>query len=74
MLTFFGDTLQGPRLRQDDPEAERFLQYFYDHCVLSLLQPLLELPEPKESGTLAFCNRLLASGSSRSPSRVQILP
>ncbi|KWU41917.1 DUF625-domain-containing protein, partial [Rhodotorula sp. JG-1b] len=33
----------------DDPEAERFLQYFYDHCVLSLLQPLLELPEPKES-------------------------
>lgn len=34
-----------PRLRQEDPEAEKFLQYFYDHCILSLLSPILNLPE-----------------------------
>ncbi|GAA6063624.1 hypothetical protein JCM10212_000125 [Sporobolomyces blumeae] len=38
-----------PRLqRQEDPEAEKFLQYFYDHCILSLLQPLIDLPERTE--------------------------
>ncbi|GAA5896956.1 Psy2p [Sporobolomyces salmoneus] len=39
-----------PRLRApEDPEAEKFLQYFYDHYILSLLQPLIELPERKET-------------------------
>ncbi|GAA5950604.1 hypothetical protein JCM21900_002521 [Sporobolomyces salmonicolor] len=38
-----------PRMqRQEDPEAEKFLQYFYDHSILSLLQPLMDLPERKE--------------------------
>lgn len=37
------------RLRVEDPEAERFLQYFYDHCVLSLVQPLVDLPERTDS-------------------------
>ncbi|GAA5982206.1 hypothetical protein JCM11641_006225 [Rhodosporidiobolus odoratus] len=37
-----------PRLRQEDPEAEKFLQYFYDHCMLSLVAPLMEMPERKE--------------------------
>ncbi|GAA5922498.1 Psy2p [Sporobolomyces koalae] len=35
-----------PRLRPaEDPEAEKFLQHFYDHYILALLQPLIELPE-----------------------------
>ncbi|KPV78003.1 uncharacterized protein RHOBADRAFT_50526 [Rhodotorula graminis WP1] len=34
-----------PRLRQEDPEAEKFLQYFYDHCMTSLLEPLSKLPD-----------------------------
>ncbi|GAA6025606.1 hypothetical protein JCM11491_001426 [Sporobolomyces phaffii] len=35
-----------PRLRApEDPEAEKFLQYFYDHYILSLLEPLLALPD-----------------------------
>ncbi|BGP12316.1 hypothetical protein JCM10213_002580 [Rhodosporidiobolus nylandii] len=38
-----------PRVRQEDPEAEKFLQYFYDHCMLSLVAPLMELPERKEN-------------------------
>ncbi|GAA5898668.1 hypothetical protein JCM5296_005955 [Sporobolomyces johnsonii] len=39
-----------PRMqRQEDPDAEKFLQYFYDHSILSLLQPLMDLPERKES-------------------------
>ncbi|GAA5991397.1 hypothetical protein JCM10908_003292 [Rhodotorula pacifica] len=48
-VTGEGSIQPGPRLRQEDPEAERFLQYFYDHCVLSLVQPLVDLPERKES-------------------------
>ncbi|GAA5884248.1 hypothetical protein JCM3774_003591 [Rhodotorula dairenensis] len=48
-VTGEGSVQPGPRMRQEDPEAERFLQYFYDHCVLSLVQPLLDLPEPKDS-------------------------
>ncbi|GAA6033750.1 hypothetical protein JCM8097_004413 [Rhodosporidiobolus ruineniae] len=38
-----------PRMRQEDPEAEKFLQYFYDHCMLSLVQPLMDLPERKDT-------------------------
>ncbi|KAK4052875.1 Platinum sensitivity protein [Microbotryomycetes sp. JL221] len=34
-----------PRIRQEDPDAERFLQYFYDHCVNLLFKPILDLPE-----------------------------
>ncbi|GAA5999884.1 Psy2p [Rhodotorula paludigena] len=34
-----------PRMRQEDPEAEKFLQFFYDHCVQSLVQPLVDLPD-----------------------------
>lgn len=40
-----------PRLRQEDPEAEKFLQYFYDHCILSLLAPVMNLPEVNATGT-----------------------
>ena len=39
-----------PRLRQEDPEAEKFLQYFYDHCMTSLLDPLVKLPDRSPSG------------------------
>ncbi|KAM0793606.1 hypothetical protein ACM66B_001039 [Microbotryomycetes sp. NB124-2] len=35
-----------PRIRQEDPEAEKFLQYFYDDCVSKLFKPLLDLHEP----------------------------
>ncbi|GAA5827154.1 hypothetical protein JCM11251_001145 [Rhodosporidiobolus azoricus] len=38
-----------PRMRQEDPEAEKFIQYFYDHCVLGLVQPLIDLPERKDT-------------------------
>ncbi|GAA5915545.1 hypothetical protein JCM6882_005932 [Rhodosporidiobolus microsporus] len=38
-----------PRMRQEDPEAEKFIQYFYDHCLLGLVQPLIDLPERKET-------------------------
>ncbi|GAA6046560.1 hypothetical protein JCM3770_006209 [Rhodotorula araucariae] len=38
-----------PRVRQEDPEAEKFLQYFYDHCMLSLVQPLTDLPQGNDS-------------------------
>ncbi|BGO88519.1 hypothetical protein NBRC10512_003383 [Rhodotorula toruloides] len=45
-----GGPMSAPaRLRVEDPEAERFLQYFYDHCVLSLVQPLVDLPERTDS-------------------------
>ncbi|PRQ77168.1 Component of IIS longevity pathway SMK-1-domain containing protein [Rhodotorula toruloides] len=45
-----GGPMSAPaRLRVEDPEAERFLQYFYDHCVLSLVQPLVDLPETTDS-------------------------
>ncbi|GAA5846783.1 hypothetical protein JCM9279_004440 [Rhodotorula babjevae] len=44
-----------PRLRQEDPEAEKFLQYFYDHCMTSLLEPLVKLPDRSPSDPpLAF--------------------
>ncbi|BGP21253.1 DUF625 domain protein [Rhodotorula toruloides] len=46
-----GGPMSAPaRLRVEDPEAERFLQYFYDHCVLSLVQPLVDLPDCPDSG------------------------
>lgn len=32
---------------KDGPIAESFISYFYDHCVLSLMKPLLDLPEFK---------------------------
>ena len=50
-LTLDG-TQAPPRLRQEDPEAEKFLQYFYDHCILSLLAPILDLPARTPTGTL----------------------
>ena len=39
-----------PRMRQEDPEAEKFLQYFYDHCILPLLAPILDLPDRLMTG------------------------
>lgn len=36
------------RARHEDPEAEKFLQYFYDHCMTLLFQPIAELEDPKE--------------------------
>jgi len=42
-----------PRLRlPEDPEAEKFLQYFYDHYILSLLEPLLSLTSTSTSNTV----------------------
>lgn len=40
-----------PRMRQEDPEAEKFLQFFYDHCVNQLLAPITELPNRSSTGT-----------------------
>lgn len=37
-------------MRQEDPEAEKFLQYFYDHCILTLLSPILDLPDRSPTG------------------------
>jgi protein phosphatase-4 regulatory subunit 3 len=31
--------------RDEDPDNERFLQFFYDHCVHVLARPFLQLPE-----------------------------
>lgn len=36
------------RGRADDPEVDKFLQYFYDHCVEVLVKPLLDLPDPDQ--------------------------
>ncbi|KAL8284157.1 hypothetical protein RQP46_004906 [Phenoliferia psychrophenolica] len=33
-----------PRMRQEDPKAEDFLQYFYDECMTPLLTPIRSLP------------------------------
>lgn len=38
---------QAMRSRPEDPEAERFLQYFYDHCVAGLFKPITDLPSSK---------------------------
>jgi protein phosphatase-4 regulatory subunit 3 len=37
------------RGRPEDPEADKFLQYFYDHCAEALVKPLLDLPDPAAS-------------------------
>ena len=34
-----------PRMRPEDPEAEKFLQFFYDHGIGLLLKPVLDLPD-----------------------------
>lgn len=34
-----------PRMRPEDPDAEAFLQYFYDECITLLLAPIFNLPE-----------------------------
>ncbi|KDE09645.1 hypothetical protein MVLG_00051 [Microbotryum lychnidis-dioicae p1A1 Lamole] len=53
-----------PRLRPEDPEAEKFLQYFYDHCAQALLAPILKLPDsgsvPLELSVprIALCSHL----------------
>jgi protein phosphatase-4 regulatory subunit 3 len=33
--------------RKDDPNTERFMDYFYRHCIDILLKPLTNLPEWK---------------------------
>ncbi|KAH9482349.1 hypothetical protein JR316_0004447 [Psilocybe cubensis] len=41
----------GPKLptmvRKDEPGTERFIEYFYKHCISTLLKPLLDLSEWK---------------------------
>jgi protein phosphatase-4 regulatory subunit 3 len=50
-----------PRLRlPEDPEAEKFLQYFYDHYILSLLEPLLSLTSTSTSTTTVVTPSLTA--------------
>ncbi|KAK4055090.1 Platinum sensitivity protein [Microbotryomycetes sp. JL201] len=49
-----------PRIRQEDPEAEKFLQYFYDDCVAHLFKPLLDLPEPTAEHPLALSTTKVA--------------
>ena len=36
----------GLRMRNEDPDAERFLQYFYDDCIRSLIMPITSLVDP----------------------------
>jgi protein phosphatase 4 regulatory subunit 3 len=36
-----------PQRPKDDPSLERFMEYFYKHCVDVLFHPLLDLPEFK---------------------------
>lgn len=60
-----GSTQAPPRLRQEDPEAEKFLQYFYDHCIVSLLAPILDLPARTPSGT--FSSLATCANSSLTP-------
>lgn len=39
-----------PRARQEDPEAEKFLDYFYKNCILQLLAPILDLSDDSPLG------------------------
>ncbi|KAG8933667.1 Platinum sensitivity protein [Tulasnella sp. 417] len=39
--------LKGPGRPREDPMTERFLQYFYDSCIMSLYRPAMDLPEFK---------------------------
>ncbi|KIO16917.1 hypothetical protein M407DRAFT_230281 [Tulasnella calospora MUT 4182] len=39
--------VKGPPRPREDPVTERFLQYFYDSCIMSLYRPALVLPEFK---------------------------
>ncbi|GAA94601.1 uncharacterized protein L969DRAFT_87512 [Mixia osmundae IAM 14324] len=36
----------GLRAKVEDPQAEKFLQYFYDKCAQTLIKPLLDLEGP----------------------------
>ncbi|KAM0756516.1 DUF625-domain-containing protein [Meredithblackwellia eburnea MCA 4105] len=56
-----------PRMRQEDPEAEKFLQYFYDECIKTLMAPMFEVPKRNSPSdppielpipTLALCGHL----------------
>lgn len=41
------------RVRADDPNADAFMQYFYDHCIHELLEPItktLKAPAPGPNG------------------------
>lgn len=48
-LTVAG-TQAPPRVRPEDPEAEKFLQYFYDDCAEPLFAPILSLPDRAAGG------------------------
>ncbi|KAG8956851.1 Platinum sensitivity protein [Tulasnella sp. 424] len=39
--------IKGPARPREDPITERFLQYFYDSCIMSLYRPIMDLPEFK---------------------------
>lgn len=47
-------TVDSGKGRQEDPEAERFLQYLYDHCISALFQPLLDLTDPNQQPSRLF--------------------
>ena len=44
----------GARPRLDDPETERFLQWFYDSCMNDLVKPIISLPSKSDSTELQF--------------------
>lgn len=43
---------ENARLRNEDPETEKFLQYFYDHCIEDLFRPILDLPDPADQPSM----------------------
>jgi len=45
----------GKQLRKEDPNTERFLEYFYKECGNTMFRPLLNLPEwSNYTGTLSL--------------------
>lgn len=39
----------GIQRKEEDPEAEKFLQFFYDNCVQDLVKPISDLPDHREA-------------------------
>lgn len=44
-----GGGFDGSARMDEDPENEFFLQFFYDHCINHLAQPLYQMPEHKNA-------------------------
>lgn len=46
---------------KDDPGVEKFLEYFYKHCVETLFRPFGDIPEFKNASGMTAADCLLRS-------------